>query len=170
MTGELPLIDLIAFMVIGIAMVRGIWIGMIREGLSLAAIGVATIVTRIFVDPVAVRLTDLTQGEISGKTALWIAGVLLVVATILILTLAGRLLKRSAELAGLGLADRLGGGALGAAEGAIVAAVLVLIALWLVGPDHAATEGARSVLVVEKLQSMHEAGELPAVAAPGKWF
>jgi len=169
-TTDVPLIDMIVLTVLFITVVRGIWIGLIREGSSLAAIGIATIVTRLLVDPFSAQLTELTGGEITGKTALWIAGVLLVVATIVVLGFVARLLRRGAEAAGLGWADRLGGGALGAAEGVIVAAVLVTIALWLVGPDHATTEGARSIELVEQLQSMHESGELPAVSAPGDWL
>jgi uncharacterized membrane protein required for colicin V production len=169
-TTDVPLIDMIVMTVLFITVVRGIWIGLIREGSSLAAIGIATIVTRLLVDPFSAQLTELTGGEITGKTALWIAGVLLVVATIVVLGFVARLLRRGAEAAGLGWADRLGGGALGAAEGVIVAAVLVTIALWLVGPDHATTEGARSIELVEQLQSMHESGELPAVSAPGDWL
>jgi uncharacterized membrane protein required for colicin V production len=169
-TTDVPLIDMIVLTVLFITIVRGIWIGLIREGSSLAAIGIATIVTRLLVNPFSAQLTELTGGEITGKTALWIAGVLLVVATIVVLGFVARLLRRGAEAAGLGWADRLGGGALGAAEGVIVAAVLVTIALWLVGPDHATTEGARSIELVEQLQSMHASGELPAVSAPGDWL
>jgi len=167
---DLPLLDMIVLTVLFIAVVRGIWIGLIREGSSLAAIGVATIVTRLFIDPFAVQLTEWTGGEITGKTAVWIAGVLLVVATILVLGVVARLLRRGAEAAGLGWADRLGGGALGAAEGAIVAAVVVTIAIWLVGPNHTTTDGARSIDLVEQFQSMREKGELPAVATPGDWL
>ena len=169
-TADVPLIDMIVLTVLSIAILRGIWIGLIREGSSLAAIGIATIVTRLLVDPFSVQLTEITGGEITGKTAMWIAGVLLVVGTIIVLGFVARLLRRGAEAAGLGWADRLGGGALGAAEGAIVAAVLVTIALWLVGPDHATTEGARSIELVEELRSMRERGELPAVASPGDWL
>ena len=167
---DLPLIDMIVLTLLALAIVRGIWIGLIREGLSLAAIGAATIVTRLLIHPVASRLTDLTGGEITGKAAVWIAGIILVVATILLLGLAARLLRRGAEFAGLRWADRLGGAALGAAEGAIVGAIVVMIARWLVGPNHATTEGARSIELVEKLQSMREDGELPAVASPGDWL
>lgn len=169
-TADVPLIDMIVLTVLSIAILRGIWIGLIREGSSLAAIGIAIIVTRLLVDPFSARLTEITGGEITGKTAMWIAGVLLVVGTIIVLGFVARLLRRGAEAAGLGWADRLGGGALGAAEGAIVAAVLVTIALWLVGPDHATTEGARSIELVEELRSMRERGELPAVASPGDWL
>ena len=82
-SAELPLLDMIVLTVLFIAVIRGIWIGLIREGSSLAAIGIATIVTRLFIDPLAIQLTEITGGEITGKTAVWIAGVLLVVATIL---------------------------------------------------------------------------------------
>ena len=167
---EQPLIDMIAMTIVFVAAARGLWIGLIREGLSLAAIGACTIVTRLFVDPVSIQITELTGGEITGKTGLWIAGVLLVMATILVCGLIARIMKRGAQFAGLGWADRVGGGALGLAEGAIIAAVVVLITLWLVGPDHPATEGARSVELVEDFRSAHANGELPAVAAPGKWF
>ena len=167
---DLPFIDMIVLTVLFITIMRGIWIGLIREGSSLAAIGIATIMTRLLVDPFSAQLTELTGGEISGRTAIWIAGVLLVVATIVVLGFVARLLRRGAAAAGLGWADRLGGGALGAAEGVIVGAILVTIALWLVGPDHATTEGARSIELVEQLQSMRESGELPAVASPGDWL
>jgi membrane protein required for colicin V production len=165
-----PLIDMIALAVIALAIARGVWIGLIREGLSLVAIGLCTIVTRLFVDPLSLQLAQLTGGDISGKAALWIAGLLLIMATVLVCGVAARLMKRGAQFAGLGWADRVGGGALGFAEGAIVAVVIVLIALWLVDPDHVAMKGARSVELVEELQSAREAGELPAVASPGKWF
>ncbi len=167
---DLPLIDMIVMSVLALAIVRGIWIGLIREGSSLLAIGMAIIVTRLLVDPFSARLTEISGGEISGRTATWIAGLLLVIGTIILLGFVARLLRRGAAAAGLGWADRLGGGALGAAEGAIVAAVLVTIAIWLVGPDHPTTAGARSIELVETLQSMRERGELPSVASPGDWL
>ncbi|MBJ20061.1 MAG: CvpA family protein [bacterium] len=170
MSGDLPLIDVIAISVVLLAIGRGIWIGMFREGLSLAAIGLCTIMARLFVDPLSARLTDATGGDIAGKAALWIAGVLLVMATLLVCGLLARMMQSSAQLVGLGWTDRVGGAALGFAEGAIVAAVVVVIALWLIGSDHVATKGARSVEIVEHLQSAREAGEFPSVVSPGKRF
>ncbi len=166
----MPLLDLVALAVVMLAIGRGIYIGLVREGLSLVAIGLCTIVTRLGVVPLAERMTTLTGGDLTGKTALWISGVLLVMATILACGLAARVIRKGIRFAGLGWADRVGGGALGFAEGTIVAAILVLIALWLVGPDHATTAGARSVELVEQFQSAREIGELPPVAAPGDWF
>ena len=164
----LPLLDWIALGLVSLACLRGLWIGLIREGLSLATVGFATIATRLYAGPIAEWLTGRTGGELTGRTSIWIAGVLIVLATIAVLAVVGRLLRRGAEAVGLGWADRMGGGALGVAEGSIVASILVLIALWLVGPNHASTQGARSVELVERLRSLREAGELPSVAAPGR--
>lgn len=169
---DLPLIDMLTMTVLFGAVVRGVWIGLVREGLSLAAIGLCTIVTRLFLDPVTARLTELTGGEVSGKAAVWISAVLLIMATVIICGLIARLIRRGVQFAGLGWADRIGGGALGLAEGSIIAAILVIVALWLVGPEHPTTEGARSVEIVENWRSAHAEGsiELPSVAAPGSWF
>ena len=64
MKGELPLVDGVVLVVLLVAVARGLWIGLIREGLSLAAIGIATIVTRLGVEPLALRLTAITEGEL----------------------------------------------------------------------------------------------------------
>ena len=58
---DLPLMDIIAGTVIFAALIRGLFIGLVREGLSLAAIGICTIVTRLFVDPLTIQLTELTD-------------------------------------------------------------------------------------------------------------
>ncbi len=166
---DIPFIDLAVTTILAIAIGRGVWIGLIREGLSIAAIGAATIVTRLAVDPLSIRLTELTAGEISGRAAVWIAGVVLVVATILVVGSLARFLRRGARLAGLGWADRMGGGALGLAEGAVISTILVLLTLWLVGPAHPTLAGSRSLAVVEQLQTLQNEGALPTVTAPGPW-
>ena len=125
---ETPLADLVIASILLLAIVRGIWIGLIREGLSIAAIGAATIVTRLAVDPLSTWITDVTGGEISGRASLWIAGVILVVATILAVGSLAKFMRLGARFAGLGWADRAGGGALGLAEGAVVSTILLLIA------------------------------------------
>jgi uncharacterized membrane protein required for colicin V production len=166
---DTPFIDLAVATILAIAIGRGIWIGLIREGLSIAAIGAATIVTRLAVDPLSIRLTELTAGEISGRAAVWIAGVILVVTTILVVGSLARFLRRGARFAGLGWADRMGGGALGLAEGAVIATIIVLLALWLVGPTHPTLAGSRSLAAIEQLRTLQDEAALPAVTAPGLW-
>ena len=167
---EAPLIDFIVLTILVLAIGRGLWIGLIREGLSIVAVGAATIVTRLGVAPLSVWITDSTGGEITGRAAVWIAGILLVVGTILLVGTLARMLRRGAQFAGLGWADRAGGGALGFAEGAIVAAVLMVVALWLVGPNHPALAGSRSLDAFEELRAAQADGRLPDVAAPGPDF
>jgi len=176
---ETPLADMVVGSVLAIAMIRGIWIGLIREGLSIAALGAAVIVTRLAVDPLSAWLTEITANEITGRASVWISGVILVVATILVVGTLSNFLRIGARFAGLGWADRLGGGALGLAEGAVVSTILVSLAIWLVGPTHPTLAGSRSLAALEEFQSI-EGNEdlldidprdakklLPHVASPG---
>ncbi len=172
---EMPFADIVVLTVLAITIIRGLWIGLIREGLSIAAIGAATIVTRLSIDPLSAWVTEMTAGEVAGRTAFWVAGVSLVVGTVLIVGLVARFLRKGAQFAGLGWADRLGGGALGFAEGAVVSTILVVIAVWLVGPSHPVLAGSRSLAALEQIQSLEEVQdlqnlgdhfELPNVAAP----
>ena len=165
-----PFIDLVVGTVLVLAVARGLWIGLIREGLSILALGAATIVTRIGTGPLALELTELSGGELTGRTSVWIAGVLLVIATLLVAGLAARLLRRGAQFAGLGWADRIGGGALGLAEGAVVSAVLLALVSWWIGPEHPSLAHSKSLEAFEQLKDLRsEASErgLPNVAAPG---
>jgi len=91
-----------------------------------------------------------------------------VAAVLAVAALARRWGRRGAAAAGLTWADRLGGGALGAAEGALVAALLLLGAGWILGRSHPLLEESRSVAVLERLQTAVRDAEapLPPVAAP----
>lgn len=164
-----PLIDLVVATILLMTISRGLWIGLIREGLSIAAIGAATIVTRLAVDPLAMRLTELSEGELTGRTAVWIAGALLVIATLLVVGTLARMLRRGAQFVGLGWADRVGGGALGFAEGAVLSAVLLVVVSWWIGPEHPSLADSRSMEALEQLRSMRTDDGLPAVAAPGPY-
>lgn len=163
----LPAIDLVVLTILAAAAGRGLWIGLIREGLSIVSIGAATIVTRLFAIPLSIRITEWSADEITGRAALWIAGMVLVVVTILVVGTLARSLRRGAQFAGLGWADRMGGGALGLAEGTVLSTVLVLIALWLVGPDHPTLVDSRSVAAVEQIRALQAEGSLPQVSSRG---
>ena len=72
-----------------------------------------------------------------------------------------------AERAWLGWVDRLGGGALGAAEGALVSALVIVSLSWLLGPAHELLAESRSLAAFERLQEEVAArgGSLPDVAS-----
>ena len=110
----------------------------------------------------------MTSGEIGSGAAPWIAGAALAIASAAVIAIAGRFLRRGVRAMGLGWADRLGGTALGAAEGALVAALLVLGATWWFPHTHPVVTESRSVVAYQEVQAYvrDHAKNLPDVAAP----
>jgi len=166
------LIDGVVMAVLLLAFARGAWIGMIRESFSIAAVGVSCIALRYANPPAARALNELTGGEIGTGAAPFLTGAFILFATIALIGYLGRFLKRGAQNAGLGWADRLGGGAVGLAEGALVSTLIVMAATFLLGRDHDSIKRARSVAAVDSLQEYvvthypEEFERLPDVAAP----
>ena len=103
--------------------------------------------------PISIQLTELSNGQIGPGPAPWIAGALIAVATVLAIGMLGRGLRRGARAVGLSWADRLGGIALGGAEGILLAALVVLATSWILGTGHPAIADSRSVEFYEDLQA-----------------
>ena len=147
-------IDIVVGVVIGIALLRGLFLGLVRESFSLAALGGAYIAVVLFREPVAAWLQDASGGEIGPGYAPWLAAGLLAVATIIGLVLVGKLLHHGIQAAGLGWADRVGGAVLGAVEGVLAVAILVLLATGVVGREHPALANTRVLAMVEQLETL----------------
>jgi membrane protein required for colicin V production len=165
---DLATLDAICLGVLALAALRGLWIGLVREAFSLAALLAAAVAVRLWVDPVA-RWLEIEAGPlgVGPVAAPWLAGALLAAGTIALVAVAGRVVRRGVRAAGLGLADRLAGGGLGAAEGALVAGLLLLTLVSALGADHPALAGTRSLELLERAQRI--AGAAPPVrdvAAP----
>lgn len=171
----MTLLDGIVGSVLLAALVRGLYIGLVREGFSMAALAAAVIATRATTGHAAQWLVEATDGQIGTVAAPWIAGAGIALATVTIVGLAGRVLRRGLQLAGLSWADRVGGAALGLAEGSLVAVIVVLAAVWLVGREHPSVASSRSLavydqvqeVVAERVDELPEPPELPHVALPG---
>lgn len=166
------LLDGAILLVLFVALLRGFFIGLIRESFSIAALAGAVLVTRATTAPAAELLQQWTDGEIGPALAPWLAGTAIAIATVAVIALLGRVLRRGARLAGLRWADRVGGAALGAAEGAVIAMVIVLGATWTVGRTHPQVAESRSLEAYDVVRSFVEQSgeELPDVAAPpGDW-
>jgi uncharacterized membrane protein required for colicin V production len=168
---NLSLLDGLIIAVLLAATGRGIWNGLIREGFSIAALGAAVLATRFFAADAATWLTAVTNDQIGSGAAPWICGALISIGTVGLVGTLGSLLRRGARFAGLGMADRLGGAALGAAEGMIVAMLIVLGATWTVGRAHPVVEQSRSLAAYDSVRSFVDArsDQLPDVASPGDW-
>lgn len=159
-------IDVVAAAVLALAIFRGLWLGLIRESFSIAALGGAVIAVRLFTDPLALRLQTELALDWSDFALRISAGVLLVVGVLVGVALAGRLLRRGVRAVGLGWADRLGGGVLGTAEGLLVAGLLLMLGMSLVGPDHAMFEESRAVAALDEARRMARDAKPIDVAAP----
>ena len=171
----MTLLDGVVGTVLLAALAPGLYIGLIREGFSMAALAAAVIVTRATVGPVADWVVEATNGQIGALAAPWIAGSIIALATVTAVGFAGRVMRRGLQLAGLSWADRMGGAALGLAEGSLVAVIVVLTATWLVGREHPSVADSRSLAVYDQVQQvvLERADDLPAppelphVALPG---
>ena len=149
-------------------MLRGLWLGLIREVMSVAALVVAVIVVRRYGADVSAWMVSTSQGGIAPLLAPWLAGAALAIGTVVGGAVLGRLLQSGARIAWLGMPDRVGGALLGAAEGVLVCAILLVTATHVVGRRHPLVEGSRSIAALERLEHL-AGGQLPGardVAAP----
>jgi uncharacterized membrane protein required for colicin V production len=166
--GSLSLVDAAAVGILLIAVMRGAWIGLIREGFSIAALTAAVFAIRYANAPSSAWLTRVTGGEIGEGAAPWITGFAILIASVAVVAVVGRLIRRGAHAAGLGWADRLCGGVLGAAEGALVAGIVVMGVVWALGREHPTLGDSRSLEALDTVASYvsEHADQLPDVAAP----
>ena len=164
---SVDLVDWVAGAILALAALRGLYLGLIREVASVASLLAACVVVRKFTPDVAAWMLRSSDGGIDPALAPWLAGAALAFGTIAAGALIGRVLRRGAELAWLGLPDRIGGALLGAAEGALVCAILLVGLTSVVGRDHALLAGSRSVAALERLEQMAGTGPRGIdVAAP----
>jgi uncharacterized membrane protein required for colicin V production len=81
----------------------------------------------------------------------------------------GRGLQRTLRAAGLSWADRAGGGVLGAAEGVLVAGVLLVLGSEILGRDHPAFSDTVSLAAIEQFERISEESgiDIDVAAPPG---
>jgi uncharacterized membrane protein required for colicin V production len=168
----IPVLDIIVGSIMALAIVRGLFVGMIREGFSVGAIGAVVLGIVYGSQPAGLWLDTATAGEIGGQPAKWIGGVMVGVSAGVVVGALGRYLRRGARIVGLGMADRVGGGAIGAAEGALIATIVILGANKMFGPEHPAVFNSQSVAMMSRVEYAMETGDitpltegLPSVAS-----
>ena len=161
-------VDVAALIVMGVALLRGVWIGMVREVFSVAALAGACVTVRIWTEPFSSWILENALPGIGPLGAQLFAGSLLALGTALAVGLLGRLFRRGLQAAGLGAADRLAGGVIGTAEGALVVGIGLFLAITLVGRDHPVLETSRTLETFSRAEQFarESTGTLPDVAAP----
>ncbi|MCP3984510.1 MAG: CvpA family protein [bacterium] len=158
-------VDAAAAVVLVVAVLRGVWKGMVRMAFSLAALAAACIAIRFGTPALALWLADATDWALSPLAGQIAAGALLGVGTLVGFRLAGRGVRRGVHAVGLGFVDRLGGGAFGAAEGALLITLVMFVASATMGTDHPALRDTRTLAVLETAADTLRP-RAPDVAAP----
>ena len=159
-------IDRIALGIVTIAALRGLWIGLLREAFSIAALAAAFVAVKLWTDPATAWLVAHAPFDLSlsDRQAHIVGGALVgLVAAFVVVAIGGFVRKRVHET-GLGLLDRMLGGALGSAEGALIVGVVLIGVVAFVGPQHEVLAGSRSVELLSRARLF--ADEPPDVASP----
>ena len=146
-------LDGVVLTILGMAVARGLWRGLVREAFSMAALATAAFVVWRFEAPASAWLAAFAGDALPEMAARALAAVGLAVAAFGVVALLQRVVRRSVAAVGLGLLDRVGGGAVGALEGALVVWLLLSGARLALGEDHALLAGSRSVEVLETVRA-----------------
>jgi membrane protein required for colicin V production len=148
-------VDVAALAILTVAVLRGLFIGLIREVFSLGALAAACIAVRFGAAPAADWMLLNLPFEIGSLTAARVvAGAVIAIAVVVLVAGVGRVLRRGARWAGLGFADRLAGGVLGAAEASLVIVILMLLGIALVGRDRPHLADSRTLAVFESAERL----------------
>jgi uncharacterized membrane protein required for colicin V production len=161
-------LDLIVLAIVALATARGVVIGMLREAISIAVLGAAVIAVKVWNAPLANWLQSPTGASVRYDAAPWLAGALLAIAVTAAVATFARMMRQGARALARNSLDRLGGGALGVVEGAIVAGLAVfVVGAWL-GRSHALLSPSRSLALLERTEQFSgaRAPAAPDVAAP----
>ncbi len=133
---KLPALDLAALALLTLTTLRGLWIGVVRESFTLAALAGAGIVVRLFAAPTGAWLSAHAPFELSHWPALLLASAALGIGVLVALRMIGRAMSRWARGNDLGLWDRFAGGLLGITEGALLMAIAVVLSSGVLGRHH----------------------------------
>jgi membrane protein required for colicin V production len=161
-------VDVATLAILTVTVLRGLFIGLIREISSLGALAAACIAVRLGTAPAAEWMLHHLPLDLSSTAARVVAGAAIAIAVIVSVAAVGRILRRGVRWAGLGFADRLAGGVLGAAEGALVIVVLMLLAVALLGRDHPQLADSQTLVVFESAERLAQQTKstLPPVTLP----
>jgi len=146
-----PFVDIAAACVLAIAGLRGLWIGLVRELFSLAALAAACIAVRAFTEPAGERIAAAAKIDPLAGQAL--GGAVVAVGAIVVVGLIGLLIRRTLHIAGLGLADRIAGCILGVAEGAVVVAVGMFVGTLVFGRAEPVLSDSYTLAAFERLET-----------------
>jgi len=162
-------IDFVAIAIVAIGFLRGLSLGLLREALSIAALGAAVIAVRVWNQPFAHWLQNPSGPSVRYDFAPWVAGALVAIAVMQAVATFARVMRQGARSVGRGFGDRIGGAALGAAEGMIAVGVLLFVISTALGRTHSLLATSRSLAMLDRAAQITDTRApltTPDVAAP----
>jgi membrane protein required for colicin V production len=164
---SLSTFDLVALAIVALAVLRGLWIGVVREAFSLAALAAACLAVRLWLVPAEAWVQAHVPVATSPLAARVAAGALLAIGALLAVVLVGRIVRRGVHAVGLGFLDRLGGGVLGGAEGGLAVALLLVLLTGALGRGHPLLRESRVAHALSGVERVARGVvDAPDVAAP----
>ena len=162
-------IDFVAIAIVAIGFLRGLSLGLLREALSIAALAAAVIAVRVWKQPFAHWLQHPSGPSVRYDLAPWVAGALVAIAVMQAVATFARVMRQGARSVGRGFVDRIGGAALGAAEGMIAVGVLLFVISTALGRTHSLLATSRSLAMLDRAAQITDTRApltTPDVAAP----
>ncbi len=150
---QLTGVDWVVIAILAIAILRGLFLGLVREAFSILALGGACILAWLYTDSLAGWVNGPAGSDLNPLVARGLSGAAIVVGVIIAVTLVSRMMQRGVKAAGLGFADRLAGGILGAAEGALAATLLLSLGTTFLGADHSLFAGSEALRWLQIFQN-----------------
>lgn len=118
-------LDYAAFALLAASILWGVWRGLVREVISVAAWVLAFLAANLFAGPLGEELPGVLP---TPEIRVLVAFIAVFVATLAVCTLVGLLLSRLAKVAGLGGLDRVLGGVFGLARAMMILLAFTLLA------------------------------------------
>jgi membrane protein required for colicin V production len=167
---DIEALDIAVVAILGLAAARGFTRGLIRETFSVASLAGAVVAVVVLAGPLGEWITSKTEGDVTPGASPWLAGLIVGMATIAVVVILGRFVRRGSRWAGLGWADRAAGALVGGAEGAVIASLLVLGIRGVVGSEHPSISEARAYAILEQVRDFAESppdfGDFDVAAPP----
>jgi membrane protein required for colicin V production len=154
----MTLVDIAVGVIVGLSVLLSIIRGLVREVLALAAWVIAFLSANLLAAPVAPWLPDAIPTE---ELRLLVGFICVFLAVLIAMSVLAILASKLVKSAGLGVEDRLLGGAFGLARGLLVVLVVVLLAGLTSLPRQAVWRNAVLSGPLETL-AMHSKAWLPA--------
>jgi membrane protein required for colicin V production len=139
-------LDIVIIIGLIISLVNGIQQGLIKVLFSLAGGIIGVVLAGRYSDALAEKLSFISDINIAGIVAF----IIIVIATLIVATILGIIVKKIASAVLLGWLDKLGGAVLGVVMGAIFIGAILAMYLRYEGPTDVITSSALATFLLDK--------------------